>query len=166
MNKRTFIKLLSATVAGPVVSRLLAWVPEDKLKNWAGNFEYSTEDLYSANSLEQVREFVKKQSQLKVLGTRHCFNRIADSKQHFLSLKSMEQMVSLDPETHTVTVGAGTTYGRLCPLLHSKGFALHNLASLPHISVAGSCSTATHGSGDKNGTGNGSVGTGNRYRRR
>src|SRR6267143_1297403 len=151
MNKRTFIKLLSATVAGPVVSRLLAWVPEDKLKNWAGNFEYSTEDLYSANSLEQVREFVKKQSQLKVLGTRHCFNRIADSKQHFLSLKSMEQMVSLDPETHTVTVGAGMTYGRLCPLLHSKGFALHNLASLPHISVAGSCSTATHGSGDKNG---------------
>src|SRR5712664_1591458 len=151
MNKRTFIKLLSATVAGPVVSRLLAWVPEDKLKNWAGNFEYSTEDLYSANSLEEVREFVKKQSQLKVLGTRHCFNHIADSKQHFLSLKSMEQMVSLDPETHTVTVGAGMTYGRLCPLLHSKGFALHNLASLPHISVAGACSTATHGSGEKNG---------------
>src|SRR5256885_10808874 len=151
MNKRTFIKLLSATVAGPVVSRLLAWVPGDKLKNWAGNFEYSTENLYSANSLEEVREFVKKQSQLKVLGTRHCFNRIADSKQQFLSLKSMEQMVSLDPETHTVTVGAGMTYGRLCPLLHSKGFALHNLASLPHISVAGSCSTATHGSGDKNG---------------
>src|SRR2546422_7947858 len=90
-------------------------------------------------------------SQLKVLGTRHCFNRIADSKQHFLSLKSMEQMVSLDPETHTVTVGAGTTYGRLCPLLHSKGFALHNLASLPHISIAGSSSTATHGSGDRNG---------------
>src|SRR5256714_950474 len=151
MNKRTFIKLLSATVAGPVVSRLLAWVPEDKLKNWAGNFEYSTEDLYSANSLEQGREFVKKQSQLKVLGTRHCFNRIADSKQQFLSLKSMEQIVSLDPGTRTVTLGAGMTYGRLCPLLHSKGFALHNLASLPHISVAGSCSTATHGSGDKNG---------------
>ena len=151
MNKRTFIKFLSATVAGPVVSRLLAWVPEDKLKNWAGNFEYSTEDLYSANSLEQVREFVKKQNQLKVLGTRHCFNRIADSKQQFLSLKSMEPMVSLDPGTRTVTLGAGMTYGRLCPLLHSKGFALHNLASLPHISVAGSCSTATHGSGDKNG---------------
>ena len=93
MNKRTFIKLLSATVAGPVVSRLLAWVPEDKLKNWAGNFEYSTEDLYSANSLEQVREFVKKQSQLKVLGTRHCFNRIADSKQHFLSFQRLRDQL-------------------------------------------------------------------------
>src|SRR5438094_513426 len=50
-----------------------------------------------------------------------------------------------------VTLDASMTYGRLCPYLDSKGFALHNLASLPHISVAGSCSTGTHGSGEKNG---------------
>jgi len=60
MNKRTFIKLLSATVAGPLVSRLLAWAPKDKLKNWPGNFEYSTEQLHSVNALYQVQEFVKK----------------------------------------------------------------------------------------------------------
>ena len=58
----------------------------DKLKNWAGNLEYSTENLYSANSMEQAQDFVKKQSQLKVLGTRHCFNNIADSKYNLLSL--------------------------------------------------------------------------------
>ena len=60
-------------------------------------------------------------------------------------------VVALDAEARTVTLGAGMTYGQLCPYLHSKGFALHNLASLPHISVAGACSTATHGSGQKNG---------------
>jgi xylitol oxidase len=60
-------------------------------------------------------------------------------------------VVALDPEARTVTLNAGMTYGQLCPYLHSKGFALHNLASLPHISVAGACSTATHGSGEKNG---------------
>jgi len=43
------------------------------------------------------------------------------------------------------------TYGRLGPYLHDKGFALHNLASLPHISIAGACATATHGSGVRNG---------------
>jgi xylitol oxidase len=43
------------------------------------------------------------------------------------------------------------TYGQLCPYLDSKSFALHNLASLPHISIAGACSTATHGSGERNG---------------
>ena len=151
MNKRTFIRLFSALMASPAISSLLAWASKDKLKNWAGNLEYSTDRLYSANSLEQVRSYVKKQNKLKVLGTRHCFNNIADSTDNFLSLKPMEEMIALEPEARTVTVDAGMTYGQLCPLLHSKGFALHNLASLPHISIAGAISTATHGSGEKNG---------------
>src|SRR5580704_5433385 len=144
MDKRRFIKFLSAMMAGPIVSPLFARLPDSKLKNWAGNIEYSTQKLYPATSLEQVRQFVKAQNKLKVLGTRHCFNKIADSANQFLSYKAEEEMISLDSQAHTVTVAAGITYGHLSPYLHSKGFALHNLASLPHISVAGSCSTATH----------------------
>ena len=151
VNKRSFIKLCSAAIASPALSPLLAWASADKLKNWAGNFEYGTENLYFAKSLEQVREFVKGQKHLKVLGTRHCFNTIADSTQQFVSLKEMDQVVALDATARTVTVEAGATYGHLCPFLDSKGWALHNLASLPHISIAGACSTATHGSGEKNG---------------
>jgi alditol oxidase len=151
MNKRTFIKLIAAAIAVPTVSRLLAWAGGERLNNWAGNLEYSTERLYAATSLEQVQDYVKKETNLKVLGTRHCFNNIADSKDSFLSLKAMDKVIALDPAKHTVTVSAGITYGQLCPYLDSKGFALHNLASLPHISVAGACSTATHGSGEKNG---------------
>ena len=151
MNKRTFIQLFAAVIASPVISPLLNWASNNKLKNWAGNLEYSTDRLYFANSLEQVRSYVKKQNKLKVLGTRHCFNNIADSTHSFLSLKSMDQVVALDSEAHAVTVDAGMTYGQLCPYLDGKGFALHNLASLPHISIAGACSTATHGSGEKNG---------------
>jgi len=79
MNKRTFIKLLSAIAAAPA-SPLFARLPDTKLKNWAGNFEYSTESLYTANSVEQVRDFVKRQAKLKVLGTRHCFQQ--DSRLH------------------------------------------------------------------------------------
>jgi xylitol oxidase len=151
VNKRTFIKLLSAAMATPVVAPLLAWMSDGNLKNWAGNVEYGSEQLYSATSLEQVKQFVRKQRSLKVLGTRHCFNKIADSTNQFVSLKAMDQVVALDPQARTVTVAAGMSYGQLCPFLDSKGLALHNLASLPHISVAGACSTATHGSGDKNG---------------
>jgi xylitol oxidase len=151
MNKRAFLKRLSAMMAWPAISSRLAWASGGKLKNWAGNLEYSTDNLYSANSPEQVRQIVKKRSKLKVLGTRHCFNDIADSTQGLLSLKSLDKVVALDPEAHTVTVDAGMSYGQLCPYLHDKGLALHNLASLPHISIAGACSTATHGSGEKNG---------------
>jgi xylitol oxidase len=63
----------------------------------------------------------------------------------------MDKVISLDPPARTVTLGAGMSYGQLAPYLHEHGFALQNLASLPHISVAGACSTATHGSGEKNG---------------
>jgi xylitol oxidase len=85
-----------------------------------------------------------------VLGTRHCFNGIADSTANFLSLSPMDRVVDLDAKARAVTVEAGMRYGHLCPFLHEKGFALHNLASLPHICIAGACATATHGSGDKN----------------
>ncbi len=151
MNKRTFLKLLAMLVSNRVVSPMFAWATGDRLTNWAGNLVYGTDRLYSADSLQQVRNYVKKESSLKVLGTRHCFNNIADSRYNLLSLKPMDEVVELDTHAATVTVGAGITYGQLSPYLHSKGFALHNLASLPHISVAGACSTATHGSGEKNG---------------
>src|SRR6266446_10490493 len=151
MTKRMFIKILAAIFASPVLMRLLAWAGGERLKNWAGNLEYSTDRLYAATALEKVRDYVKKENKVKVLGTRHCFNNIADSTRGFLSVKPMDKVIAVDPAKRTVTIGAGTTYGQLCPHLESKGFALHNLASLPHISVAGACSTATHGSGEKNG---------------
>ena len=136
MNKRTFLKLSSATIATSAISPLSAWAAPDKLTNWAGNLEYSTENLYAAKSQEQIQDFVKSHPKFKVLGSRHCFNNIADSKDAFLSLKPLDEIVSLDPQLRTVTVDAGIKYGQLSPLLDAKGFALHNLASLPHITVA------------------------------
>ena len=50
----------------------------------------------------------------------------------------------------TVLVGSGIKYGDLGKFLYQNGWALHNLASLPHISIGGACSTATHGSGISN----------------
>jgi alditol oxidase len=151
MEKRAFLKIVSVLLATPVISRLLAWAAPGKLKNWAGNLEYSTDRLYPAESVEQARQFVKARSRLKVLGTRHCFNNIADSKDQFLSLQSLDKEIALDRQARTVTVEAGIRYGQLCPHLDEEGFALHNLASLPHISIAGACSTGTHGSGVANG---------------
>ena len=151
MDKRTFIKLCAATVAGRAIAPALTWGAQEKLKNWAGNIEYGTENVADATSVEQIQEFVKKQAKFKVLGTRHCFNTIADSSNQFLSLKELDKVVAIDAQARTVTVAGRMTYGQLAPYLDQHGFALANLASLPHISVAGACSTATHGSGEKNG---------------
>lgn len=137
-------------MAAPIIAPFESWAQNEKITNWAGNLEYSTDKIFYPNSVEEVQQLVKKFDKLKVLGTRHCFNRIADSKDRFISLREMKSIVTIDANAKTVTVEGGIKYGELCPWLNDKGYALHNLASLPHISVAGAITTATHGSGVKN----------------
>src|SRR5260370_34087546 len=103
MNKRNFLRLFGTLIASPFLPRLSADTWENKLKNWAGNVDYSTDRLYSANSVEEGQNYVKKQSQLKLLVTRHCFNNIADSMHSFLALKPMDEVVGLDPMARTVS---------------------------------------------------------------
>jgi alditol oxidase len=97
-----------------------------------------------------VQEIVASAPALRVLGSRHSFNDIADSAE-LISLEDMPVEVAVDGAANTVTCNAATKYGELVETLGAEGVALHNLASLPHISVAGAVATATHGSGDANG---------------
>jgi xylitol oxidase len=120
-------------------------------KNWAGNYTYKAEKLYEPTTAEEVQQLVKKLDQQKALGSRHCFNNIADSPKNQISTKNMNRVVSLDAENKTITVESGARYGDFSEELYEKGYALHNLASLPHITVVGACSTGTHGSGVTNG---------------
>jgi len=118
--------------------------------NWAGNYTYSTDRLETPGTVDEVRHAVAGSTHVKALGARHSFNGIADSREEQISLKRFDS-IELDAKAGTVTVGAGVTYGQLAPYIDSRGFAVHNLASLPHISVVGACATGTHGSGLKNG---------------
>ncbi|NKB72883.1 MAG: FAD-binding protein [Candidatus Latescibacteria bacterium] len=122
----------------------------ERLVNWAGNHPYRAAGLQRPESIDQVRQLVRQGQRLKVLGTRHSFNDIADTTGTLISLEGLEEM-EIDAPNRRVTVTAGTSYGHLCPHLHGAGLALPNMASLPHISIAGACATATHGSGVKNG---------------
>lgn len=118
--------------------------------NWAGNYEYSAERLHYPETVEEVQKLVKRCRKVSALGTRHSFNGIADCSEDLVSVAAMDPLVTIDADRQTVTVGGGVRYGQLCRILHEHGFALHNMASLPHISVAGAIATATHGSGDGN----------------
>ena len=124
---------------------------QERLKNWAGNITYSTDNVFYPKTIEAIQQLVKDHTKIKALGTKHCFNRIADSSNNLISTSKLNKVLSLDTANNTVTVEAGIKYGELAPYLDSRGFALHNMASLPHISVGGSIATATHGSGIKNG---------------
>jgi xylitol oxidase len=117
--------------------------------NWAGNHTYLAGRLLEPESLDELQESIRASPRLRLLGSRHSFNDIADTPDDQISLRRMPRIFELDQTAGTVTVDGGVRYGELCGPLDAAGFALNNLASLPHISVAGACATATHGSGDR-----------------
>lgn len=117
------------------------------MKNWAGNLEYSSAEVQRPTSVDQLRELVANASRIKALGSRHSFNNVADTDGIHLLLDALPQEISLDPSKGIVKVSGGISYGALCRAVEEQGYAIHNLASLPHISVAGAIQTGTHGSG-------------------
>ena len=118
------------------------------LKNWAGNVTYSAASVIAPRTVEEAQELIGGSNRLRALGTRHSFNRVADTSGTLLSTEHLDRVVHIGEGT--VTVEAGIRYGELGRLLDEHGLALPNYASLPHISVGGAAATATHGSGAGN----------------
>ncbi len=119
--------------------------------NWSRSHRYGAKVLHEPTTLHQLQESVAGAPRIRALGTRHAFSAIADSNA-LVSLHRIDPDIRVDAETETVSFGAGLRYGDLGRELQTRGWALRNLASLPHISVAGAIATGTHGSGDRNGT--------------
>ena len=117
------------------------------MQNWAGNLTYRSRRLLEPESVEELAGIVRGSRRIRALGTRHSFNELADTTGDHVSLARLAAPIRIDRDAMTVTVGGGQRYGELSQALESAGLALANLASLPHISVAGSCATGTHGSG-------------------
>ena len=162
MDKREFLKGSAAIAATLMVTSLKeskafadAAIPSGTVTaiprtNWSGNYHYSTDKVFQPESLADVQDAVRSVTSLRALGTRHSFNGIADSQVAQISTLKLRD-VTPEAGGRAVTVGSGIRYGDLATILDAKGLALHNLASLPHISVGGACATATHGSGVGNG---------------
>ncbi|THH35588.1 D-arabinono-1,4-lactone oxidase [Neolewinella litorea] len=160
MRRNDFLKCTAVTVAGGIILPLASCStrPPSALvespgvrQNWAGNYTYRADNLYEPTTVEEVQDLVHRLDRQKALGSRHCFNSIADSPENQISTQKLNNMLGLDEARQTVDVQAGARYGDFAEELHARGYALHNLASLPHITVAGACATGTHGSGVTNG---------------
>ncbi|WP_297110378.1 FAD-binding protein [uncultured Devosia sp.] len=118
--------------------------------NWAGNIAFGASSVLHPATVEQAQAAVRSSHKVRVLGSGHSFNRIADTNGTLISLSKLKRNISIDAEAQSVTIDGGATYADIAPQLHRAGFALANVASLPSITVAGAVVTATHGSGDGN----------------
>jgi xylitol oxidase len=116
--------------------------------NWAGSYAYRARELHRPSTVEELQEILSRAPRIRVLGSRHTFSDVADSDE-LVSLDGLPPAVEVSGRT--VSFGGAVRYGDLAAILDAEGLALHNLASLPHTTVAGAVATATHGSGDGNG---------------
>ncbi|MEU0834178.1 FAD-binding protein [Streptomyces sp. NPDC056231] len=120
-------------------------------KNWAGNIAFGARRLHAPRSVAEIQDIVASGTTagttVRALGTRHSFSTVADTAGDLVSLAGLDRVVEIDRAAGSVTVSAGLRFGEFADVLHENGYALHNLGSLPHISVAGACATGTHGSG-------------------
>jgi alditol oxidase len=119
-----------------------------KLTNWAGNVAFAARRLHRPASVPQLQRLVARSARVRALGAGHSFNHLADTPGDLVSVAGLPRLVEVDTAGSPVTVSAGLTYAEVATALQEAGRALPNLASLPHISVAGACATGTHGSGD------------------
>ncbi|WFR68804.1 FAD-binding protein [Curtobacterium flaccumfaciens] len=118
--------------------------------NWAGNVTYRASELVSPTSVDEVRRIVAGTPRLTALGSTHSFNRIADTDAVQVSLAGLPPQLEIDTDRRVVRVAAGMIHSQVAAGLEARGWALANLASLPHISTAGAVATGTHGSGIRN----------------
>lgn len=158
-SRREWLRSAAAGLGGLLVSgarpsRALpagqAAAAEPAGANWAGNVAYGAARIERPATLAEVQRLVRDSEQVKALGGRHSFSAIADTRGTMVALERFDRVSEVDRTAGTVEVGAGVKYAELCPRLQRQGFAVANLASLPHIAVVGACSTATHGSGTGN----------------
>ncbi|CAN1645526.1 D-arabinono-1,4-lactone oxidase [Candidatus Nanopelagicaceae bacterium] len=120
------------------------------MQNWSKNVDFNDRGYLQPETFAELQEVVRSNAKLRARGTAHCFNEIANTSSYAINLSKMPATIEVNSGSNSVTVAAGLKYGELAPVLHQQGWALNNLASLPHISIAGSISTGTHGSGIKN----------------
>ena len=117
-------------------------------RNWAGNLTYRASTIAHPESIDDLSALLAAGGPVRLLGSRHCFNDIADTDGTLVALDRLPSVFEVDPTRTSVRVSGAARYGDIAPRLEAEGLALANLASLPHISVAGAIATGTHGSGD------------------
>ncbi|QTE01408.1 D-arabinono-1,4-lactone oxidase [Streptomyces cyanogenus] len=120
-------------------------------RNWGGNVSARPARQVAPASVEELAAVVRRAREdglkVKAVGTGHSFTSIAATDGVLIRPQLLTGIRSIDRESMTVTVEAGTPLKRLNAALAREGLSLTNMGDIMEQTVSGATSTGTHGTG-------------------
>ena len=121
------------------------------INNWAETFKVDPEIYFMPRDVEEIREILllakTNKKKVRVVGKCHSPSDIALCSDYMISMKLMNNVLEVNPETHQVRVEAGITLTKLNAHIEKHNLALPVIGSVSDVTVGGVMNTATHGSG-------------------
>ncbi|MFF8731129.1 D-arabinono-1,4-lactone oxidase [Streptomyces sp. NPDC015171] len=125
-------------------------------RNWGGNVCARPARQVAPASVEELAAAIRRAREdglkVKPVGTGHSFTSIAATDGVLIRPHLLTGIRSVDRESMTVTVEAGTPLKRLNAALAREGLSLANMGDIMEQTVSGAVSTGTHGTGRESGS--------------
>ncbi|MET9732734.1 D-arabinono-1,4-lactone oxidase [Streptomyces sp. NPDC006458] len=120
-------------------------------RNWGGNVSARPAREATPASVEELAAVVRSAAQdgltVKPIGSGHSFTSVAATDGVLIRPQLLTGIRTLDRDSMTVTVEAGTPLKRLNMALAREGLSLTNMGDIMEQTVSGATSTGTHGTG-------------------
>ncbi|MFG3015786.1 D-arabinono-1,4-lactone oxidase [Streptomyces cinerochromogenes] len=125
-------------------------------RNWGGNVAARPARQVEPASVEELAAAVRRAREdglkVKAVGTGHSFTSIAATDGVLIRPQLLTGIRTIDRDSMTVTVEAGTPLKRLNAALAREGLSLTNMGDIMEQTVSGATSTGTHGTGRLSGS--------------
>ncbi len=126
-------------------------VPGVRWRNWSREQTCSPWEIARPRTREglirTITDAASAGRRIKVAGSGHSFSEAALTDGTLIQIHLLNRILDVDPVSRLVKVEAGIVLRDLNERLHARGLALENLGDIDRQSLAGSISTATHGTG-------------------
>ena len=122
-------------------------------QNWAGDQRCRPAAIEHPRNRDELVAAVRRAREaghsVRAAGSGHSFSDVALGDGVLLCLDHLDRVLAADPQRGLVKVEAGIVLGELNRRLDDQGVAFANLGDIDRQTLAGSISTATHGTGTR-----------------
>jgi len=117
-------------------------------RNWSGGVVGYPEGRLAPSSEAQLADYLAGTSgTIRPVGSGHSFTPLVPTDGHIVVLDKLTGLLSHDSEKQRATFAAGTRLADMGMPLKQVGQGMFNLPDIDRQTLAGACSTATHGTG-------------------